>query len=158
METYEKYIRSLELYDAVLATKNAVEPEGGWPLREWVTGSVTQSGPLHPCHAAWDTLFSYIYDNFFLPETAMKDGEWPSGVSLHEEVKLVTPIIDGTYSSPSETLEEAIRKIPPVIAEVVWPVAIARLLLRDHRMPFNHRMSDTFTEFHHRYGPMILTC
>jgi hypothetical protein len=52
---------------------------------------------------------------------------------------------------------EAIRAIPPVISEVVFPVAIARFLLRDHCMPLNHKKLATFAEFHKRYATMILS-
>ena len=148
---YSKYIEALRLMDLVIAVKDAVPPEG----EKWARWE-TPKGPGHhiaPVQPAWDECFTYIHANFAVPETG-KNGFTPE--QYQQEVALCRPLIDGTYPSCGPEMEAVMRGIPPVLLDVVWPVGIARFLLRDCRVPFNHRLSTTFSEFHKRYGRMIL--
>jgi hypothetical protein len=129
---YEKYVDALKLMDATIAANKDEDRKG-----------VSEK---------WDELYTFIHANFIVPDSAK------GGFEFKAEYDLCRPLIDGTFAAPSAELEEQIRKIPPVILEVVWPVAIARYLLRDVRIVWDHRKSSTFTEFHHRYGNMILNC
>lgn len=99
------------------------------------------------CLPKWDELFVYIYANFAAPVRGAE------GYDVKADYDLCRPVIDGTYR---ENMEEVIRSIPPVLLDIVWPVGIARFLLRECRVEFEHRKSTTFTEFRTRYGYMIL--
>lgn len=158
---YEKYVEALRLMDVCIATKEAVKPEGeDWPERAlqvpqgW-TGPTTAK--MHPCHQAWDDCFNFIFANFAWPETGQPDGGCCNWNTKHPEVEMVRPLIDGTYKSGGSEMEAIMRSIPPVLLDEIWPVGIARFLLRDHQMPLNHRWLFTFREFHNRYGNMILS-
>lgn len=155
---YAKYIKALELMDAVIATKSIEPPEEGWIgcYLENGTYKPRKNATLdHPCNAAWDEAYTFIHANFVIPES-MSDGSDRYN-SVHAEVALCKPLIDGTYPPGSAEMIAAIRAIPPVIAEVVFPVAIARFLLRDHQIPVSHLKLKTFREFHKRYATMILS-
>lgn len=158
---YEKYVEALRLMDICIATKDAVKPEGeGWPerpLRNAYPGCA-QTAKMHPCHQAWDDCFNFIFANFAWPETGQKNGEGCNWDTKHREVEMVRPLIDGTYRAGGPEMEAIMRSIPPVLLDEVWPVGIARFLLRDQRLPLNHRWLFTFKEFHERYGNMILSC
>ena len=100
------------------------------------------------CIAKWDELFVYIYANFAAPVR----GE-PHNIAT--DYNLCRPVIDGTYR---ENMEEIIRSIPPVLLDIVWPVGIARFLLRECRVRFSYKLATTFHEFADRYSYMILNC
>lgn len=160
---YTKHITALQLMDAVItASKLDIDK----PQKEQL------------CVTAWDETFTFIHANFAIPETVrnnIPDYLWDKLVhginqtavnndtpginyeKIQKEINLCRPLIDGTYLSGSIEMETAMRDIPPTILEVVWPVAIARFLLRDHAVPLLHRKSSTFPEFHRRYGLMILS-
>lgn len=128
---YTKYIKALRMMDEVIAVgKDAKE-----------------------CLAKWDELFVYIHTNFEAP--AVYKERNAEGYNHKADYDLCRPVIDGTYR---ENMEEVIRSIPPVLLDIVWPVGIARYLLRECRVNFSHRWSNTFGEFHNRYGYMILGC
>jgi len=159
---YEKYVEALRLMDVCIATKEAIKPEGeGWPERAlqvpagW-TGQTSAS--MHPCHQAWDDCFNFIYANFVRPETSIPSNGKLDYNMKHPEIDMVRPIIDGTYPSGGPEMEAVLRGIPPVLLDQIWPVAVARFLLRDKRLPLSHRWLFTFKEFHERYGNMILKC
>jgi len=137
---YEKYVTALRLMDQTILARTDPKVEGE---------------TRHPVTVKWDELFTFIYANFEKPVSAK--GCW-NNPAFKEEYDLCRPFIDGTFRAPSEELESRIRRIPPVILDVVWPIAIARFLARDCGLPFNHRESRTFTEFHYRYGNMVVSC
>jgi hypothetical protein len=134
---YEKYTTALKLADEVLQASSSKDDQKSR-------------------HAKWDELFDYIHVNFQIPDSA--------GFTVRSNVRdyqheydLCKPFINRTYPSPSKELGELIRSIPPVILEVVWPVAIVRFLLRDGRIMCSHH-SKGFVKFANRYGTMILSC
>jgi len=144
--------------DLIIAAKGAVETEDApWPMRPIpnpMQGRPT-TAKMHPCHQAWDDCFNFIYTNFARPETS--SGSGADCASIHLEVLLCKPIIDGTYKTGGPEMDVVMRAIPPVLLDVVWPVGIARFLLRDHQIPIGHRYLFTFDEFHKRYGTMIIS-
>lgn len=155
--SYEKHITALRLMDAVIATKGLCR----YPDTDtW--GVPYFSLELSPCHEAWDELFTFINANFEDPKI-----DTLTHKDRKAQAKLCSPYIDNTFSVWNEDgntrivnaeLEAMIRSIPPVILDIVWPVSIARFLMRDHWIPLNHRMSSTFAEFDRRYGAMIRDC
>jgi len=54
------------------------------------------------------------------------------------------------------TSEEKLRKVPPVIIESAWPVALVKVILRDRAIPLDHRKMRSFKQFHEQYGWAIL--
>lgn len=56
----------------------------------------------------------------------------------------------------AEELTAKLESLPPYFNEVLFPIVVARYMLRDLAMPINHRMCKNFTEFHVRYGAIIL--
>lgn len=134
---YEKYLTALELMDACIATKF----------------NIKQS-----CVDTWDDCFDFILANFAKPQTARQDGVPVDWSTKHSEIDLVRPLIDGTYKTQGQEIEDVLRGIPPALAEEIFPVGIARYLLRDMNLPFDHRQSRTFKQFVSWYGTMILCC
>jgi hypothetical protein len=126
---YTKYIEALKMMDAVIAV--------GQDEKE--------------CLVKWDELFVYIHANFESPRSGMMDKEY----DVRVDYDFCRPVVDGTFR---ENMEEVMRSIPPALLDIVWPVGIARFLLRECRVRLNHRWSATFGEFHSRYGYMILGC
>jgi len=56
----------------------------------------------------------------------------------------------------SDATEEKLRRVPPVIVEAAWPVALVKVILRDRAIPLNHRKMKSFKQFHTQYGWAIL--
>jgi hypothetical protein len=126
---YTKYIEALRMMDEVIAV--------GKDEKQTLT--------------KWDELFTYIHANFESPHI----GKAAEGYDVRVDYNYCRPVIDGSFR---ENMEEVIRSIPPILLDIVWPIGIARFLLRENRVKFNHRWSTTFGEFHDRYGYMILEC
>jgi len=152
---YEKYHTALRLMNAVISTNGVIEPETGWPVREltYIQRDGKTRVKLHPCHAEWDILFDYVFANFAKPDTAMVDDLWEKWSADHPEVSVTQKTI---LLCGCEEMERLLYSMPPELAEQVFPVGIARYLLRDIRLPLNHRRLRTFKQFHDWYGPMIL--
>jgi len=151
---YEKYHTALRLMDACIATKEMEKPENGWPERRltFVNRDGRTHAKLHPCHEAWDICFDFIYENFAKPDTAMAE-MWTKWKNDHPEIRVTQ---DTILLTDSKEMERLLRSMPPELAEQVFPVGIARFLLRDAAMPLNHRFLRTFKQFHEWYGTMIL--
>lgn len=100
--------------------------------------------------ACWDHLFSYIHDHWAKPMSASIIGRETS-VHMAEYVDCQTMLRMG-----HDELVAKLESLPPYFREEIFPVAVARYLLRDMCLPINHRLSTTFAVFHTRYGNMIL--
>lgn len=150
---YTKYITALKLMDDVITARD-------------ITASRDEQSAA--CNAAWDIAFTYIHANFAEPisagdatifaETGVASTACIDMATLEKELARCKPIIDGTYPAGNGAMETVLRSIPPILLDVVWPIGIARLLLRDYGLPIRHRTLTTFPEFHRRYGYMILGC
>ncbi len=105
--------------------------------------------------AAWDHMFTYIHTHWAEPLTA--------GLNRHDERRTapeMTELIDcrAMLCMKHDELVEKLETLPPYFREEIFPVAIARYLLRDLQLPVLHRKITTFSEFHRRYGTMVLGC
>jgi len=150
---YAKFVTALRLMDDCIATKHMAEPAEGWPIVELNTyKDAPKQGALHPCHAAWDICFDFILANFSRPATSMVDGEWVRWKAGHPEIDATKMLL----LVDAKEIQRLVRSMPPELAEQVFPVSIARFLLRENTMPLNHRLLRTFKQFHEWYGPMIL--
>ena len=100
---------------------------------------------------AFDHLFSYIHAHWVKP---MSSGYMaaPTAVEKQEFIDCRT-MLDMNH----EELTAKLETLPPYFREEIFPVAIARYMLRDLRLKVDHRWSSVFMEFHSRYGNMILS-
>jgi len=99
-------------------------------------------------HDAWDHLFTYIHAN------------WPAPCSVMVGDTACTDVPDcrTMLNMGAEELTAKLESLPPYFSEVIFPVAVARYLLRDRLLCINPHKLATFTEFHNRYGQIIQTC
>ncbi len=115
---------------------------------------------LQQCNDAWDHLFTYIHANWAVPNTAMKDGEctfdYPTMTS--DQGKIAVFDCNMMLRMPHDEFVAKLESLPPYFSEIVFPIAVGRYLLRDLYLPIQHRDLKTFSEFHNRYGRIILTC
>lgn len=96
----------------------------------------------------FDTVFEYIHANFAVPETATV------GNPSHNEVELCREILEDRV-----TAYENMRKIPPVLLETVFPIAVASYIMSTSdglKLPVLIGKTEQFREFYKRYGFMIL--
>lgn len=150
---FQKYIDALALMDQVIAAKNAVNAEHGEDSKwYWSANAVEIRKPIN---AAWDTLYTHLHSNFVCPQSVSTTGSVYTEVDQAEYESEIDEMVE-MFKMEREQLEEALRKIPPVIAEVAFPVYVARHLLWTERMPINPQELTTFNEFHKRYGYMII--
>ena len=101
--------------------------------------------------AAWDHMFDYIHNHWAKPLTAAGQvnaftaGEMSEVVGCRELLQM-----------SAEEITEKLSTRPPYFTESLFPVAVARYMLRELAIPLNHRLITTFSEFRSRYGRMIL--
>jgi len=127
--SFQKYLDALTMMDEVIAV---------------ATDTV-------PATAAWDKLCTFLYANFISPDSAGNFDVKKYVPEFETEIEEMN-IMSGKDRA---TLEEELRKIPPVIAEVAFPIYIARHLLVECSDNFDPGHLATFQEFHRRYGYMI---
>jgi hypothetical protein len=106
----------------------------------------------------WDILYRYIYENFEKPKSDSSAGflklqSIKHSPEIEAEISECMEVLGGT----DEEITAKIESIPPEFSEVIFPVAIARYLIREHRVPLDPYFSETFSEFHTRYGFAIVT-
>lgn len=130
---HEKYIHALQLMDDTIASKDVDDL----------------------MHSNCDLCFNYIYLNFAEPNTSAAN-DVVSVEDRKRDLDLCRPLIDGTYKTGE--MEDVLRRIPPILLDEVWPVAILRFMLRDQRLRIDHRKLKIFKEFYNRYSVMILNC
>jgi hypothetical protein len=149
---FQKYIDALALMDATIAVNDAVIAANG----EYSTWYFSEHGTKlsAPICTAWDNLYTFVHANFPAP---VSFGNSPFADPDKEKYAADVDEMVVMFSKNRETLEEELRKIPPVIAEVAFPVYIARHLLRDFRIAVSPSQLTTFDEFHNRYGYMIIS-
>jgi hypothetical protein len=148
---FQKYIDALALMDATIAVNDAVIAANG----EFGTWYYSDRGTelSAPICTAWDNLYTFVHSNFPAP---VSFGTSPYADPDKEKYAADVNEMVAMFGKDRATLEEELRKIPPVIAEVAFPVYIARHLLRDQRLAISPNRLTTFDEFHNRYGYMII--
>lgn len=106
----------------------------------------------------WDGLFTFIHANWAPPATAAVGGklQWEGFTDEQRaEIADCTNMMKMSYAE----LEAKLETLPPYFLEHLFPVAVARYVLMGSggkSIPFNHRKTTTFYEFHLRYGTMVL--
>ena len=150
---FQKYTDALALMDATIAAKNAANAEHGEDSQWYWSANANEI--RKPINAAWDTLYTHLHSNFVCPQSVLKTGSVDTEVDQAEYESEIDEMVE-MFKMEREQLEEALRKIPPVVAEVAFPVYVARHLLWTERMPITPNELTTFNEFHKRYGYMII--
>lgn len=105
-------------------------------------------------NAAWDHMFGYIHTHFPVPSSCIVDGKWPE---LTLDMKNAALDCQKLITMPRDVFEADLESLPPYFSDVLFPVAVARYLLRECRLNMSHCDTQTFTEFHKRYGVLILS-
>lgn len=136
----EKYITSIALMNKVLASDNGKDATKDW-----------------------DELYTYVLENFAEPGTAhvYKDdalslGEYVNQFAANSFRKSEVTSARNILTADSESLIKSILALPPVLAEAIFPVAVARYLLGHCKLNVNLDKSTTFTKFYFRYSEMIV--
>lgn len=103
-------------------------------------------------NTAWDILFDYIHAHWQKP---LSSGD---RLNITRTVAMQTEGFDcrAMLMMNTKEFQEKLATLPPYFTEVVFPIAVARYLLRELCLPLHHRKIRTFKEFHDRYGYMIL--
>lgn len=96
----------------------------------------------------WDFLFDYIHTNWSRP-TRVNSGE---ADLLRKEARACREML----IMNANEIQAKLETLPPYFAEFLFPVAVGRYLLRELRLPVDHRKLRTYMEFCNRYGRMIL--
>lgn len=105
-------------------------------------------------NAAWDHLFTYIFADWGEPQSAM--GQDLKYTYVTAAGRTETLDCQAMLRMPADEVQAKLESLPPYFTESVFPVAVGRYLLRELSIPMNHRQTTTFSEFHRRYGRMIL--
>jgi len=100
---------------------------------------------------SWDHMFTYIHAYWPMPESANHATESFTESMRYEAMNCAEMLFKDEYD-----LLEKLATLPPYFNKYVFPVSVARYMLRDLRMPIDHRKLKTFDEFHRRYGSMII--
>ena len=135
----QKYIDALRYFDELIAANVAFDQLPGKHPKAKLTNEGGED-LYTDLHTKMDVLFHHILSTFQPPT---RDDF---------ETRKVARIILREYSIG----ETELRKIPPTVMETAWPLAMVKIILRDHAMPINHRRLKTFGRFHDRYGFLIL--
>ena len=93
------------------------------------------------CNNKMDELFVYLRANFPAPE-ANQQNIMACRVMLRE--------------MKYEELEVAIRKIPPLVADEIYPIALTRQALTLHNLPLSPTKMKEFDWLHKTYGKIII--
>lgn len=92
------------------------------------------------CTSRFDELFVYLRTNFAAPE--------PTEANI-----LACKVM---LKNTNEELEVAIRKIPPLVADAIYPIALTRQALTSYALPLHPARMKEFEWFHKAYGKIIL--
>lgn len=90
------------------------------------------------------TVMSFVMDNFARP------------VDDEETVEQIKHLLNTTSIGSAAQCKEQIRKVPPDLAEAIWPIALTKALLADERITMNPKMNPAFAEFIEVYKPLII--
>jgi len=158
---YEKFVTAMQLMDVVIKLtteyRASIKKVGKWTITD------EYKADTRAIHEAWDELYSFIYANFARPESARIEGKtcgiFDSSVLIDAAAREGHMCWEMLNIRDADELLSKIKAIPPIFVEVLFPVAIARHLLRDVKVPLQPARLTMFNEFYYRYGPMIVeTC
>lgn len=153
-----KYGKFTHILSLLATIPQPLKDEKGDIVRPYVPQMTVQDA-----NQAFDIIFEYIHANFAMPVTAGRnrvDGrkELQNRWNTPEGKKEIQDCDDMLTNRKFAVglFVEYLETIPPYFSEILFPVCVARYMLRDLYMPINHREAVQFNEFHNRYGTMIL--
>ena len=140
---YQKHIDALRMMDEAIVFGEGV-PRWNNSLRQEENYNIRKNSNFSvQLHSKVDELINHLHNNWNPPE------------DTEENRKAIRELLcGGQYNG--EVYKHEVRSIPPTVIDAVWPVLMMKALLRDYQLPINHRALTTFTEFHTRYGWLIL--
>lgn len=106
--------------------------------------------------AAWDHMFTYIHANWAIPKSYANGMLCDVPVEARVEAMAAVKDCGSLLSMPAVEFVAKLSSLPPFFSEYCFPIAVARFMLRESGIDLNHRATTTFTEFHNRYGYIIL--
>lgn len=90
------------------------------------------------CTRRFNELLGYLKENFVVPE-------------INDQTREATDkVLHGGYSISE------LRSISPVVADAVYPIALAKLGLYHYRLAPNPQRMENFDWFHKSYGKLIV--
>lgn len=148
---YARHIHVLHLL-ASIPRREAIPDAPSWLVQR--TAISTPGEAIQ----AWDHLFTYIHKNWAVPTEEDRRYYYRAESTVPDSVKINLFDCKMALDMPAAEIEERLQQLPPFFTEFIFPVAVGRFMLRELALPFNHRKSTTFSEFHRRYGALILSC
>jgi len=106
--------------------------------------------------AAWDHLYTYIHAHWPRPMSAATGDRinWNTRWQPEQDQEMID--CEQMLKMKPDELQAKLATLPPFFTEMVFPVAVARYLLRDLKLNVSPSQLSTFNEFHLRYGAMII--
>jgi hypothetical protein len=104
---------------------------------------------------AIDHMLEYMHAHF-APPSHIGEGRGMYEGYMPEEMRIHAKKCSEMLRSRETPFVDLLETIPPHFSEVLFPICVMRYMLRELSMPFNHRESLYFAEFHRRYGALIL--
>ncbi len=92
----------------------------------------------------FDHVLEYMHEHF------------PRPVKTDEVFKMDAKDCNDLLRMPMEEFVPKLKELPPYFRDTLFPIAVARYILREAWMPCTHREMKHFREFHNRYGAIIL--
>jgi hypothetical protein len=102
-------------------------------------------------NAAFDHMFDYIHTHWGEPLTSGVRG----GARLSASQKVECFDCLSAILLSRDELLTMLATLPPKFSEAIFPVAVARYMFREMRMPIALATAQCFKEFYRRYGHMI---
>jgi transcriptional regulator of heat shock response len=108
------------------------------------------------CTKRWDELYDFAHANFPRPESADVHYYDESFVLTDATKQDIQDVYELLRNHKQDEVLARLMSIAPGYRDVIFPVAIARYLLCYCDIPVYVAYSHTFTEFHHRYGYIVI--
>jgi hypothetical protein len=108
------------------------------------------------CAKRWDVLYDFVHATFPRPESADVNFNDKSFVLTDATKQDIQDVYDLLHKHKQAEVLARLTSIAPGYRDVVFPVAIARYLLCYCDVPLYASLTTTFTEFHHRYGYIVV--
>jgi hypothetical protein len=108
------------------------------------------------CAKRWDVLYDFVHATFPRPESADVNFNDKSFVLTDATKQDIQDVYELLREHKQDEVKDRLMALPPGYRDVIFPVAIARYLLCYCDVPLYPSHSHTFTEFHRRYGYIVI--
>ena len=93
----------------------------------------------------FDHALEYMHEHFPRPE------------KTDEVFKMDVNDCNALLCMPMDEFVAKLKTLPPYFRDTLFPIAVARYILREAWMPVDHRKMQQWREFHNRYGAIVLS-